>query len=164
MHHLRATRRGLSGLATIVLIAACANHGNPDPGGRILSSLTPVLNVIPHNAQVIVRDTGKPHWDSCDGRAGTFGFDPVQVDAEFVTAEAPSALLASAGQTMAAAGWRVEQPLTSPLGPGTEWTRTVPGGARATASLAPGTYGPGSETYWDVEAMAPSHGRQASGC
>lgn len=48
-------------------------HGDPDPGGRLLSGLRTVEQAVPADAEVLLRQANEPSWDSCDGRKGTFG-------------------------------------------------------------------------------------------
>ncbi len=76
----------------------------------------------------------------------------------------PAALLAKADQSLRAAGWQQVQDLASPLGPGRKWSRRVDGPAEATAILAPGTSGAGTDKYWQLTATAPPSGRRSSGC
>jgi hypothetical protein len=143
--------------------AACStSHGNPDPGGGILQSLRPALAVIPKQAHVFIQQAAEPRWDSCDGRSGTFGWGDIVVAAQFRVTDPAEQVLADADRIMVANGWTRTRRLETPLGPGSEWSRALPGGEVAIARLSPaiGAFGP----EWDLNAWAPPHGQRASGC
>jgi hypothetical protein len=155
-------------VALAVVMAGCAasstNHGDPDPGRRVLTTLESVERAVPAHAQVIGRQGGEPIWDSCDGRPGTFGWDDIVVDVEFTTGEEPRRLLAQADTVLTHEGWKLANASTSPLGPGARWTRPITGSTVATVSLNPGTAGAGAEASWDLHAFAPPKGQRSSGC
>lgn len=160
--------RVAGGSLAVGLVAGWAmnavTHGTPDPGGRSFARLQTVLTALPRDAQVILQQASEPQWTSCDGRAGTSGWTPVTISTQFRTHESPAELLATAGRRLAAAGWSGVRPLDSPLGPGARWTHPVGRGARATVSLTPATMGGATAPFWDLTAVAPPRGRQASGC
>lgn len=159
----------LSACVCVLLVStSCATgpgSGDPDPGGAILHSLHAVLGVVPAGSDVLVRDAGsEPRWDSCDGRPGTFGWDDITVTAKFRSDEPPVRLLSDAARHLADDGWSGPASVPSPLGAGARWTRKLPGGGIASASLTPGTYGDRSAPYWDLIAAAPPHGQRVRGC
>jgi hypothetical protein len=84
----------VAGGAGAIWITAQSPHGNPDPGGRILAGLQTVASAIPADAEVMLRQANEPRWDSCDGRAGTFGWNNVTVNVQFRASEQPDALVA----------------------------------------------------------------------
>jgi hypothetical protein len=47
----------------------------------------------------------EPRWDSCDGRAGTFGWDPVIVQVGFCWAGSSRALVRLLDERLTARGW-----------------------------------------------------------
>lgn len=141
-----------------------SSHGNPDPGGHILTALKSVERAVPAGAQVSLRQASEPGWDSCDGRSGTFGWDDITVGVQFFTSVSPTVLVANTDKTLRAIGWQRTRTLNSPLGPGATWSRTVAGSTPATATLAPGTRGGGTGVYWDLDAVAPPQGQHVSGC
>jgi hypothetical protein len=102
--------------------------------------------------------------NSCDGREGTFGWSQIAVIVNFRTDMPADSLLLSAGGPMEAAGWSKRGTLSSPIGPGQGWTRTLADGTNALASLTPGTRDNGATIIWQLSAYAPPHGQQASGC
>jgi hypothetical protein len=112
----------------------------------------------------MTRQANEPNWDSCDGRTGTFGWDDVTVNVEFRSRVQPHTLVTQADKILEGDGWRRISTLTSPLGPGVRWSRTVAGSTVAMALLAPGTRGDGTGTFWDLDAVAPPQGQRASGC
>jgi hypothetical protein len=145
-------------------ISTRSPHGDPDPGGRILAGLKSIESVVPADAEVMSRQASEPSWDSCDGRAGTFGWNKVVVNVQFRTGEQPGALVARTDRLLTVAGWHRTEAGGTPLGPRVRWSRTVAGSTVASALLSPGTRGGGSGTYWDLDAAAPPQGGQVSGC
>ena len=139
-------------------------HGDPDPGGRILAALQPIEGAVPDDAIVISRQDAAAHWDSCDGRTGTFGWSDIRVIVTFHTTTQPDALISLADGRMVAIGWTPGSTLTSPIGPGREWTRTLGDGTKALASLSPWTVDDDRTIRWELTAYAPPHGQRASGC
>jgi hypothetical protein len=158
-------------LATGSLVAGCtatpSAHGDPDLGGQVLTALKSVEPALPDHAQVLLHQAHEPTWDSCGGRSGTFGWSNVSVNIQFRTNDTndpADAVLASADHTLSAAGWKRSETFNSPLGPGARCSRTVPGGAQATAALTPGTPGSRAQLYWDLTAFAPPQGQRVNGC
>ena len=47
----------------------------------------------------------EPHWDSCDGMAGTFGWDPVIIQVGFRWTGSGKALVTLLDQRLSALGW-----------------------------------------------------------
>jgi hypothetical protein len=162
----------LAGLACLLVAggvtgawaATRSAHGNADPGGHVLADLKTIERAIPTDANVMSRQANEPHWDSCDGQSGTFGWGDVTVYVAFRTRIQPDALIADADKALSAAGWRRAATLNTPLGPGARWSRTVLGTTMASATLAPGIRGDGTGTYWDLDAVAPPQGKRVSGC
>lgn len=142
--------------------ASHSDHGDPDRGGRILAALTTVERALPADAEVTLRQEVEPRWDSCDARAGTFGWDDVTVAVQFRSRTAARTLISDADTALRAAGWQLAGTLSSRLGLGARWTRTVSGTTVANATLAPGSRGEG--TYWELDAVAPPQGHRVSGC
>jgi hypothetical protein len=151
-------------LAGIFTIVRLTSHGDPDPGGRILSALKSIESALPDGATEVTRQYAQPHWDSCDGREGTFGWSSIAVIVNFRTDSPADSLLLSASGPMDAAGWSKSRTLSSPIGPGQDWTRTLPDGTLAVASLTPGTMDNGATIIWQISAYAAAHGQHASGC
>jgi len=144
--------------------AGSAPSGDPDPGGHILTVLKSVERAVPAHAQILLAQEHEPTWDSCDGRAGTFGWNDVIVATQFRTSGAPLTVVMAADKVLASAGWTRVAISHDPLGPDGRWSRTVPGGAVASATLALGTRGDGEAPHWELTAIAPPQGRRASGC
>ncbi|MBX6750806.1 MAG: hypothetical protein IRY85_14230 [Micromonosporaceae bacterium] len=148
----------------LALIASAAlsgcGRGDPDPGGRILTALTSVEVALPEDATAVNRQFLEPHWDSCDAFPGTEGWSDVMVLIDFQTDLAPEALGAKAGPALEAAGWVDDGVVPTPHGPSWRWTRTLDDGTVAHASLSSGMLA----GTWNLAAIAPPHGRRASGC
>lgn len=139
-------------------------HGDPDPDGRILAALRPIEGAVPNDAIVVNRQEAAAHWDSCDGRTGTFGWSDIRVIVSFHTTTQPDALNSLADRRMVAIGWTPGPTLASPIGPGRQWTRTLGDGTKAHATLSPWTVDDGQTIRWELTAYAPPHGQRASGC
>ncbi len=76
-----------------------SDHAGGDPGGRLMAKLTPLVRVVPgfESGQIpwitggdangdfprIYAMKVEPRWDSCDGMAGTFGWDPALIQVGF---------------------------------------------------------------------------------
>src|SRR5262249_29683247 len=108
--------------------SAAHAHAGGDPGGRLMAKIAPVVRVVPgfghghipwiafpcDSCQFPVTYAIKvePRWDSCDGMAGTFGWDPVVLQVGFrwtgsshALAGIVNARLGARGWPRAAAGW-----------------------------------------------------------
>jgi len=144
--------------------AAPAPTGDPDPGGRVLTVLRSVERAVPAHAQILGQHEHEPTWDSCDARPGTFGWNDVSVSTDFRAGGAPLAVVMAADRVLSTAGWRRVAVSRDPLGPVGRWSRPVPGGAEAAATLAVATRGDSEAPYWELSALAPPQGRRAGGC
>jgi hypothetical protein len=108
-----------------------------DPKGRILQALSAqVPRSLPGSAIVLSQHALPPAWDSCDGRAGTFGWDPVRV---VVSVKLDPPLdAASIAPALVAAGWvLVDQLSRAPLH--TRWSSSLTTGQRALLDVTGGT-------------------------
>jgi hypothetical protein len=146
------------------LVTTRSPHGDPDPGGRVLTGLQTVESAVPADAEVMLRQAHEPSWDSCDGRVGTFGWNNVMVNVQFRVSEQPDALVAQIDKVLTGAGWHRADGSGTPLGPVARWSRALSGPTMATALLSKGTRGDGNGSYWALDAVAPPQGQQASGC
>lgn len=161
----RRKQRRIVLLATvpIVLIAAFLTGSaflrsqTGDPGGRVLAQLTPVLSAVPADAHTVHTWKTEPRRDSCDGIAGTQGWDPVVVQSDFSWTGSGTALGLQMNERLAAVGWKM-----APEGPSygqPSWSRTLNNGTRADLSVS--FQGP---NQWELVAQAPPVGKAASGC
>jgi hypothetical protein len=108
-----------------------------DPKGRILQALSAqVPRSLPGSATVLSQHAVPPAWDSCDGRAGTFGWDPVRV---VVSVKLDPPLdMASFDHALVAAGWSlVDQVSKTP--PHTRWANSLTTGQKALLDVTGGT-------------------------
>ena len=71
----------LAGLLGLILFSSSNRSG--DPGGHVLSQLTPVISAIPSVATTSYVWKMEPKQDSCDGRPGTQGWSQVVVQSAF---------------------------------------------------------------------------------
>jgi hypothetical protein len=140
-----------------------------DPGGRILTALRTVTSAVPARARQNWSHFDEPKLDSCDGRPGTWGHDPVSVQAGFSWQEPQSTVLASVRHALEGIGWRWTEPTPATF-PGQNygtgdaigtWVRTLPGGRPATAALFSDTYAHGK---WSLIAEAPATMPPPKGC
>jgi len=148
-----------SGASTTTTTATPAStHIAGDPGGRILAELRDVAGAVPTTARVSWRHLDEPVRDSCDGEAGTWGYDPVTVEFEFTVAWSGGVVLGSVRRVLEGDGWKWTEP-TPVSFPGQDygsydaagtWARTLAGGRPATAALTHGASG------WHLIAEAPA--------
>jgi hypothetical protein len=155
-------------ILTALAVAAWAGadaHAGGDPGGRVMARIAPVVRVVPgleHGripwiafpcdacqfpATYAIKI--EPRWDSCDGMAGTYGWDPVIVQAGFRWAGSSQALVRLFDERLTARGWArsaglpwadsgdaiwisphsqaltTELALESPVPPGKQWMALV---------------------------------------
>jgi hypothetical protein len=108
----------------VILPAACASsvhHPGGDPNGRLIAELAPTVRVVPSFEVGTVPwisfpcDACKfpkkyaikiePAWDGCDGRAGTFGWDPAIIQIGFVWIGASEALDTTLNFRLSSEGW-----------------------------------------------------------
>jgi hypothetical protein len=137
-----------------------------DPGGVILAELHAVESAVPAGAQVKRSIVDEPKFDSCDGKAGSFGYDPVAVQVDFSWDKAQSVVLASVRGALEAAGWSWTGPTPTTFrgqnyGTGDAigtWSSMLQGGRPATAALVP------ASTGWSLIAEAPATLPPPSGC
>ena len=152
--------------ATVAIAAACilwftwSRHpSGGDPGGRILDQLRPVSEAVPPNTKIDYAHSSEPFWDSCDGMAGTFGWDDPSVQVEFEWSGSPATLISYAKATLAHLGWESFTPQTQDGIPGGAWTKKLDNGTTAQAQLGPSAGG-----GWFMFAQAPPLGQRSSGC
>lgn len=70
----------------------------------------------------------EPHWDSCDGMKGTFGWDDLSYNLLWDRGVDPASLVGSIGSTLQARGWtRVDLVGTD------RWKTTLSSGSKALA-------------------------------
>ena len=109
-----------------------------DPGGLIMARLTPIVRAVPGfetgripwipppgaSGQFPVRYAVKiePPWDSCDGMAGTFGWDPVTIQVGFRWTGSDQSLMNQLNQNLTARGWAVGPAPTWSQSPTPVWT------------------------------------------
>lgn len=154
--------------ALVTLMVAAWPGGAPaggDPGGRLMAKIAPVVRDVPgfeHGRvpwiafpcdscrfPVAYAIKIEPRWDSCDGRSGTFGWDPVTIQAGFPWAGSSQALVKFLNERLVARGWArgaapswgddgdavwisphghaptEEFSLTSPIPPDKQWTALI---------------------------------------
>jgi hypothetical protein len=152
-------------IAVVIAVATSGGgHGNPDPGGIRLKALTAATAAaLPSDAQVTLHGGGEPRWDSCDGRAGTFGWDDIMVDYQFTTEQPPGAMVAAAARAWQRLGWAVSE-RTSPLGPIVSGSRSVGPGDAMRVVLGAQQRAVGDAITWGVDGDAPPTGQRSSGC
>jgi hypothetical protein len=102
-----------------------------DPHGRILRALEDeVPRSLPPGTKILSQGKAEPTWDSCDGRRGTFGWDPAQVVLR-MNGSAPAEL----NRSLTASGWK----LVDQLGPTrSRWSHMLFPGQPATLDVTTG--------------------------
>ena len=101
--------------------SAAHAHAGGDPGGRLLAKIAPVVRVVPGFEHGHIRWIAfpcdscqfpvtyaikvEPRWDSCDGMAGTFGWDPAVIQVGFRWTGSSHALVDLLNERLGARGW-----------------------------------------------------------
>ena len=154
-----ATAGLLAVLASTAISAAISpGPSTGDPGGRILSELRPVGYAIPRDAQILYRNDVEPHWDSCDARPGTFGWDPVVVQIHFRSGLSPDDVESNADAQLRKLGWSSAYQYSAPA-IAWGWTKQLRNVTEAKAQLEVEADG-----AWTLIALAPPVGPRAHGC
>ncbi len=135
-----------------------------DPGGKIVNQLAPVVSAVPGYGTGAVpwvrelpQDIGAPYamkieprQDSCDGMAGTQGWDQVAVQAGFQWSEGQPALLNYMNPRLTNLGWS---------GGSKRWTKTLRNGTGAVLMVSNE-----GGSHWGLVATASPVGKAVSGC
>jgi hypothetical protein len=128
----------------LALAGQGAPHAGGDPGGRILAALASAAAAVPAGAPVLSRQDSEPSWVTCG--AGRSGWTDAGVSVQFAVQLPAAELDDRVGARLAASGWQ-------PAG-GAAWTRALPGGAVARASVDPAD----RSGVWWLRAAAPAEG------
>jgi hypothetical protein len=132
-----------------------------DRNGHILEALAREADrVVVPDATVLLRKEFEPTWDSCDGRKGTGGWQPVRVLVQLrLNAEAEAAGL-SVDRQIANAGWmQTLHPSVNPWD--SRWSRQLPTGQTADLMVV-GM--PGATSTFSLVYTAQPPGPAPSGC
>lgn len=155
-----------------------ATHPGGDPGGRIMAKIVPVVKVIPGfgsgrvpwiampcdscNFPTSYAMKIEPAWDSCDGMAGTFGWDPVVIQVGFSWPGSSRALVEVVSKRMRLRGWaRGAAPLWTDGG---DYVWVSPRGHTPSAELELDRPSTAGTDQWMASVQAKPQGRMASGC
>jgi hypothetical protein len=188
MAHL-VSRRKL--VAAVVVTAAAAlaavaiaafrpsAHPGGDPGGRLMAKITLLVRVVPgfergripwgassclecQSPAPYARKT-EPRWDSCDGLAGTFGWNSVAIQVGFRWTGSRRGLVDLLNARLGALGWAKSGAVprwAGDQGPGSHWI-SPPGPSPAEAfALDP----PDQRHQWTAVIEAKPHGPLSHGC
>jgi hypothetical protein len=103
----------------------------------------------------------EPRWDSCDGLAGTFGWDPAIVQMGFRWDKTAQELLAALNARLRAKGWEMGEPPTwGSAGDADTWD--YPPSPAPQEALA--IESPVEDNRWMVILEAKAEGPQVKGC
>jgi len=96
-------------------------HAGAAPRGGLTAQMAPVVRVVPGfehghipwiaspcdscRVPVTYALQAEPHWDSCDGMAGTFGWDPAVIQVGFRWTGSSHALVGLLNDRLGARGW-----------------------------------------------------------
>ena len=152
-----------AGLLAVVALGALssaisAGPSSGDPGGHILNELQPVGYAVPRDVQIIYRHEDEPHWDSCDARPGTFGWNQVVVQIHFRSRSAPADVESNADAQLRRLGWQSAYQYSAPT-IAWGWTKQLRNVTEAKAQLEVEADG-----AWTLIALAPPVGPRAHGC
>jgi hypothetical protein len=155
----------VTGIVVLLVVGAVAfwiarsGPSSGDPGGRILSQLKSTSLAVPPTAVIGYANYVEPRMDSCDGIAGTQGWDDVIVQIYFQWSGSSSSLLSYAKDRLSKLGWGAFKVEIQNGVPGGGWIKQLGNGSVAQVQLGAESYG-----GWTLWATAPPIGRQASGC
>jgi hypothetical protein len=173
----RSHRRQLVALGVVLIVILAgwrllsSASASGDPGGAILSQLTPAATALPGYGTRALPWSAQPSTsgpylikrepmkDSCDGMAGTEGWSEVVVQGAFTWPGSPVALFDRVGSGLSALGWRRKTVRAD--GHQAMWTKTLESGSTATADLSSSPLG---DPDWEFDVTAAPVGRAASGC
>ena len=146
------------GGVTLWIMAQSGPSGG-DPGGRILSQLRPTSLAVPQTATIGYAHYVETRMDSCDGMAGTQGWDDVVVQIYFQWNGSSSSLLSYANGRLSQLGWGSFKVQAQNGVPGGDWLKQLSNGSVAQVQLGAESYG-----GWTLFTTAPPVGHRASGC
>ena len=154
-------------------------HPGGDPGGRLMAKITPVVRVIPGfehgripwgassclecRSPALYASRAEPRWDSCDGMAGTFGWDSVVIQVGFRWTGSHRALVELLNARLRALGWAKSgavPPWAGDQGPGPHWIR--PSGPAPVQAFALDS--PVGNHQWTAVIEAKPQGQLVGGC
>ncbi len=156
-----------------------------DPGGKILRAIAPYAKVVPAFSEGKIHwltnigwpppasyaYRAEPQWDSCDGRAGTFGWDPAHVEIDFQWSGSAQALMEELQPRLRAVGFTHVASIPSWDGAGAldgGWVKEAKVfGPVVLVLTPPGPPDPSVPTVthqWSEDVEALPHGRLPSGC
>ena len=146
-----------AGVVVACFLAGCGGpprpHGDPDPGGRIMRTISAVDAGLPPHVRILIRQRHESSWDSCDGRPGTFGWDDISVWIRFGTGEARRDLMATVDARLRRTGWT----LTGKDRRSARWVRPAPTGKAVALLSSAGSQGHGLHV-WELYSSAPAVG------
>jgi hypothetical protein len=114
--------------------------------------MVPLKEAVPADARVHYANFQEPHMDSCDGMAGTQGWDDAVVQINFAWTGEAQLLASHVESELTRLGWY--DPNYS-----WRWTKTLSNGTVADATLEDDKY-----EGWTLFAEAAPVGKQVSGC
>lgn len=164
----------LIALAVLTWPSSGARVGG-DPGGRLMAKIARVVRVVPGfergripwiafpcdacHFPATYAIKVKPRWDSCDGMAGTFGWDPPVVQAGFRWTRGRQALVGLLDKRLGARGWvRAAEPSWASAGGNAIWV-SAHGHAKEFAIASPIT-----GKQWTAYVEAKPQGQLVKGC
>jgi len=177
---LSATAAGLALCIAVTAFVwhAVTSHPGGDPGGRIIAQMTPVVAVVPGFESGRIPwiafpcDTCKfpakyaikiePGSDSCDGMAGTFGWDPVRIQVGFLWTGSRQSLVDLLSKRLSLRGWaRGAAPVWADS---SYLTWVSPRGPTANEALELDSPSPPKSHRWMATVEASPQGRLVGNC
>ena len=153
-------------------------HAGGDPGGRLMAKIAPEVRVVPglerghipwiafpcDSCQFPVAYATKvePRWDSCDGMAGTFGWDPVVIQVGFRWTGSSHALVDLLNEHLDARGWA--RGAAPSWGDDADAVWTGPDGHAPAEEFALESPTPAGNHHWMALIEAKPQGQLVKGC
>lgn len=165
---------------TVIVWAGGTGHKGGDPGGRLIASLSPLVRLVPGFETGPVPwisfpcDSCKwpsryaikiePRWDSCDGIAGTFGWDPAVIQVGFRWSDSARDLVKLLNARLVAKDWKMGTPPSwGSAGPVT-WEYPRGASPEETLALEPPIAGRPKSDEWMALLQARPVGPLVRGC
>jgi hypothetical protein len=106
----------------------------------------------------------EPYRDSCDGAAKTRGWTLVSVATRLATKMSDADLAAFVDQRLTGLGWHRTASHSASTGDYVRWEKQVSTGTAVFAINIDEHPHPDPQRPWEVSAMAPPAGKEATGC
>lgn len=151
-------------VVTLASAVGCASDPSAptpggDPNGQIMQVLRQATTAMPSDATTLFFHADEPRWESCGGRAGTYGWTDVVVDVGFTSSASDRSIAEHAAHTLDAQHWSIAYQRFGSPGDSFGWDKRLSSGSTATIQFSSP-----DRVSWTLLGDAPPSGRRISGC